>query len=289
MSISKLFSWCFFDRVEIGAEWREVLREHGFEKAGDFIGCDDGAVVSRAVKQPVRRIELSHGGRDYCFFLKQQRVGTMKGWLKFVRHPKRELLVSTRECRLLEMCRREGIEVMATVAWGERRLFFWPVAGFVLADEVRGEEFAELYLESGPRQQRKMMYAYGALVGAMHRKRINSKVRPRDMICRDRSFEGYAGSLVLIDRERGKPRYVEMGDRVAFKQLLGVWHKNAGFLNYPGLGRLGCFWLGYCSERPEFREITPERKKQFLEILDGLDRQPDRDQFDARYAGWMRG
>ena len=289
MSISKLFSWCFFDRVKIGAEWRDVLYEHGFEKVGDFIDYDDGTVVSRAVKQPVRRIALSHGGKDYCFFLKQQRVGTIKSWLKLVRHSNSELLVSTREYRLLDMCRREGIEVMATVAWGERRLFFWPVAGFVMADEVKGEEFTQVYMQSGPCLQRKMMYAYGALVAMMHRKRINSKVRPRDMICRDRRFESYAESLVLIDRERGKPRYVDMGDRIAIKQLLGVWHKNAQFLNYPGLDQLGCFWLGYCSERPEFREFTKERKELFLDILEGLPRQPDRDKFDAHYADWMRG
>ena len=124
MSISKLFSWCFFDRVEIGVEWRDVLLEHGFEKASDFINFKGGSVVSRAVKQPVRRIELNHRGNDYCFFLKQQRVRSIKHWLKLVRHPKSEMLVSTRECRLLDMCRREGVEVMATVAWGERRLFF---------------------------------------------------------------------------------------------------------------------------------------------------------------------
>lgn len=289
MSISKLFSWCFFDRVEIETEWRDALSANGFEEAGDFIDYSDGVVVSRAVKQPVRRIEISHGGEDYCFFLKQQRVRSIKNWLKLVRHPKREMLVSTRECRILEMCRHAGIEVMQTVAWGERRLFFWPVAGFVMADQVKGEEFSQVYLESGPRVQRKMMYAYGALVGAMHAKRINSKVRPRDIICRDRSFASYSDSLVLIDRERGKPRYMDMGDKLAIKQLLGVWHKNAKSWSYPGLGRLECFWAGYCSERPEFRKMTVERRELFLEILDGLDRQPDRDEFDERYDGWMRG
>lgn len=289
MSISKLFSWCFFYRVEIGAEWRDVLHQHGLEKASDFIDYGGGSVVSRAVKQPVRRLELNHGGKDYCFFLKQQRVKSIKQWLKLVRHPKREMVVSTREYVLLDMCRREGIEVMATVAWGERRLFFWPVAGFIMANEVKGEEFTELYLASGTHLQRKMMYAYGALVGAMHRKRINSKVRPRDIICRDRRFSKCSGSLVLIDRERGKPRYMDMGERAAIKQLLGDWHKNAGFLNYPGLNQLRAFWLGYCKERPEFREFTKKRKELFLEILAGLDPQPDRDKFDVCYAGWMRG
>ena len=289
MSIPKLFSWCFFYRIEVGPEWRDVLCEHGFEKVDDFIDHEGGTIVSKAAKQPVRRIELRHGGEDYCFFLKQQRVKSIKNWLKLVRHPKRELLVSTRECVLLEMCRREGIKVMETVAWGERRLFFWPVAGFVMADQVRGEEFTELYLGSGSSLQRKMMYAYGALVGAMHRKRINSKVRPRDIICRNRSFGDYAESLVLIDRERGKTRYMDMGDRVAIKQILNDWHKNAGFFNYPGLKQLSAFWLGYCKERPEFREFTKQRKELFLDIFEGFTAQPDRDQFDEHYAGWMRG
>ena len=94
---------------------------------------------------------------------------------------------------------------------------------------------------------------------------------------------------MLIDRERGKTRYMDMGDRVAIKQMLNDWHKNAGFLNYPRLFQLSAFWLGYCKERPEFREFTEQRKDLFLEIFGGFTAQPDRDQFDRHYAGWMRG
>mgnify|MGYP006092966265 CR=1 FL=1 len=176
---------------------------------------------------------------------------------------------------------------MPTVAWGERRLFIWPISGFILVDSVPGLEFSETYLAASAKQQRRMMYCYGALVGAMHRLRINSKIRPRDIICKNENFTHYKDSLILIDREHGKPKPMNIDKKLAIKQIIDGWQKTAASLNYPQPDRLLSYWSGYCSERPDYRGFLKIHKELITRTFSSLEPQPDRVKFNENYGEWL--
>lgn len=76
-----------------------------------------------------------------------------------------------------------GIPAMSVVAWGEERwLSLWPHQGFVLAEQVKGEEALELFRCGAPRERLALLRDVGEFLGQLHRQGLFVENRLIDLI-----------------------------------------------------------------------------------------------------------
>jgi hypothetical protein len=235
------------DRIQIDEELSEALRRQGLADADldSFLAYSGGRLVSRRSKRNVRTLELRLDDTVRHYFLKQARG---EGWRVFsnLLRPWRNAQVSTsRERDLVEMFRQAGFSVMRVVGWGERRRFGLPVAGMLLVERVDGEEYVVRYARSSLRRRRVMMRAYGRLVGQLHQAGIDSKVRPRDLICNGEDLDDPRSALVVIDRERGRLSREALLISRRMRQLAEVWIQFGRTLGLPKPSELLAFMAGY--------------------------------------------
>ncbi|OGW26074.1 MAG: hypothetical protein A2X59_10815 [Nitrospirae bacterium GWC2_42_7] len=251
---------------------KEALAAQGFSSYNSFIEYKGGLRVSRKSKRDVRTIELLVGGKKKNYFIKLARVEPFKRVLQSIRKSQFPHSKVLKELQMLKFFEEQNIPVMRAMAWGEKCILGWPVSGFLLLEEVKGKEFVELFKKSGSRVRRQMMRGYGALVGHVHKKGINAKVRPRDIICVSDDFSDYSKAFVLIDRERGNPFPVDMPMKKCAAQLATLLTKSIQNIGMPEKGELLAFLVGYFSgnrafyeKRNEFVSIAAARIKQLME------------------------
>jgi hypothetical protein len=76
-----------------------------------------------------------------------------------------------------------GIPAMKIVAWGEERwLSLWPHQGFVLAEEVKGEEALEIFRCGTPSERLTLLRDVGEFLGQLHCKGLFVENRLIDLI-----------------------------------------------------------------------------------------------------------
>ena len=93
-----------------------------------------------------------------------------------------------------------------------------------------------------------MMHAYGRLVGQLHQAGIDSKVRPRDLICSREDLDDPRSALVVIDRERGRRSREALSISRRMRQLAEVWIQGGRTLGLPKPSELLAFMAGYLRE-----------------------------------------
>ena len=235
------------DRIRIDEELGDALRRQGLADAdlNSFLAYRGGKLVSRRSKRNVRTLELKLDGTVRHYFLKQAQG---EGWRVFtdLLRLRRNAQVSTsRERDLVEMFRQAGFSVMRVVGWGERRRLGLPVAGMLLVERVDGEEYVARYVRSSLRRRRVMMRAYGRLIGQLHQAGIDSKVRPRDLICNGENLDDPRSALVVIDRERGRCSREVLSISRRMRQLAEVWIQGGRTFGLPKPSELLAFMAGY--------------------------------------------
>jgi hypothetical protein len=235
------------DRIRIDEELDDALRSQGLLGAGldSLLAYSGGTLVSRRKKRQVRTLELRVGGKTRCYFLKQARGEGRRVFRDLFRSRRTAQISTTRERDLVEVFRQAGFPVMRVVGWGERRRLGWPVAGILLVEKVDGEEYVARYQRSSLRQRRVMTRAYGRLVGQLHRAGIDSKVRPRDLICCSDDLQDPRSALVVIDRERGRRSRQPLSLALRSRQLAEMWIQSGRKLGLPELSELRAFMAGY--------------------------------------------
>jgi tRNA A-37 threonylcarbamoyl transferase component Bud32 len=111
-----------------------------------------------------------------------------------------------REVRLISLLKKEHFPVMNIVAWGEERRFGFPINGFFLAQQVPGDEMADIYQRLSFDKKKLLFKSMGRLVANLHAKGFFHQVRLTDLIARYEVEHGEGQYvLTLIDRETGKP------------------------------------------------------------------------------------
>jgi len=149
---------------------------------------------------------------------------------------------------LLELMRQQGIPVMPPVAWGELKILGCSIKGFILVEEVVGKEFVEVYRGASLRVRRRLFRLYGELMGALHRKGIDSKVRPEDIICVSDNYASFRDCFVVIDRERGQSHLVELSIEQCGIRLGDIWVKGMFRIGLGERSELLAFLSGYLRE-----------------------------------------
>lgn len=243
---SSTFS-CFFVRqsLHINTNLRASLAKIGISEFQDFISYSAGQLVSRPSKRPVRTLYLDVAGQQKKYFLKQTGIPSLRVVLKSWCRLQAVHSETTRELLLLELFRAHEIPVMNPVAWGELRVLGWPIKGFILVEEVVGNEFVEVYRNASSRKRRRLMWLHGELMGTLHRNGIKSKVRSQDLICVSDDFTAFQKCLVVIDREHGRIHPVNITLVQQGKALAEILIKGAFILGLGERSELLAFLSGY--------------------------------------------
>lgn len=202
MGINWSLKHCWIDE-----NYEELFRSASLSHYGDFYRDDLGKAIRIENEKSISFFEIRHAGEKCGFYIKKEFPKWHQVVRKFLIHRKRYKLASSHELQLIRFYDENNIPVVVPVALGERRIFGVPVSGFLVQQEVKGQEFTEL-MKNGSRWDRvKLMKAYGKLIAELHSKGvISSTVRVTDLICTSTiNTEWDAISLVIIDREKGKP------------------------------------------------------------------------------------
>ena len=235
----------FCKRLHINNGLRSSLAKIGISEFQDFINYSGGKLVSRPSKRHVRTLYLDVAGQKRKYFLKQTGIQSLQVILKALRRLQAPHSDTRREVLLLELFRAQGIPVMNSVAWGEYSVFGWPVRGFLLVEEVVGREFVDVYRDAPLRIRRRLMWVHGELMGTLHQRGIDSKVHPRDLVCISPDYSTFRKCLVVIDRERGLNRPVNISLMQRGKTLAEIWVKGAFAIGRGERSELLAFLSGY--------------------------------------------
>ncbi len=235
----------FHKNLHINYRERFSLSTIGISEFQDFINYSSGTLVSRPSKRHVRTLYLDVAGQKKKYFLKQTGMQPFRAVLNAWCRLQSPISDTTRERLLLELFRAHGIPVMNPVAWGDYRVFGWSVGSFILVEEVVGKEFVEVYRDASIRTRRRLMWIHGELMGILHKKGIESKVHPRDLICISQNYTSFQKSVVVIDRERGRIRQGNISSKLRGKMLAEIWVKGAFTLGRGERSELLAFLSGY--------------------------------------------
>ncbi len=241
-SLSHLF---FHKSFHINTNLSGSLEKIGISTFQDFMNFSTGQLVSRSSKRPVRILHLDVEGQTKKYFLKQVGIPSfdvgLKAWCRL--QPVQSETV--RELLLIELFRHHGIPVMTPVGWGTYTVLGWPISGFLLVEEVVGREFVEVYRAGSLRSRRRLMRAHGELMGTLHKKGIESKVHPKDLMCISEDYRNFQKCLVVIDRERGAPNLVNITVEHRPKRLAEIWIKGTFMIDSAERSELLAFLSGY--------------------------------------------
>lgn len=184
--------------------WGQVA---GLETLDEFLHSPVGELLDSGRNgRELRRITIGLQGQTRTFYLKRlAREPFMKlaQMLLFGYLPRSGPM---REQLLLSRLNRAGFATMKTVAYGEKRRLGWPVAGFLLVEEVQGQDVAEFYRACPPVMRAQLLSALGRFFGRLHGAGFFQPVRLKDIFLRG-TFDGPGNGyeFVLIDRETSKP------------------------------------------------------------------------------------
>ncbi len=231
--------------MHINEDVKDILSRHGFNSYNQFIEYKGGSLVSRVSKRTVRTLEISVKGRKKFYFIKQAKAEPFKRVLQSIKKGRCPHSKVFKELKILKFFEEHKVPVMRVAGWGEERFIGWPVSGFLLVEKVEGKEFVEMFKMAGSKLRKQMMKAYGSLVGHLHKIGINSKVRPRDIICTSDDFSAYSSSMVIIDREHGNPYIVNMTLEKCALQLAMILTKSIHNIGILGKFEIFAFLNGY--------------------------------------------
>lgn len=249
-------SYVFHKSLHIDQNIRPFLANVGISKVQDFVNYSAGKLVSRPSKRHVRSLVLDLVGQKKKYFLKQSGIQSFQLVLKTWCRLQAPLSDSARELLLLELFRDQGIPVMKAVAWGEQTVLGWPMSGFILVEEVVGKEFVDVYRGASLRIRRRLFRLYGELMGTLHRKGIDSKVRPEDLICVSDNYKDFRKCFVVIDREHGHPYLRGLSMEQCGIRLGDIWVKGMYRIGLGERSELLAFLSGYLAGagQPRVRE-----------------------------------
>lgn len=251
-----------------------ALADRGLVSFDDFLDYADDEAVSRRGKRPVRPLMLKVDGKAEGFYLKQFRLTPRFLFTEIWKRRLPVLAGSRRELEIIRLLEKHQVPVMTPAAWGERRRFGLPVAGFLLVRAVIGEPLVQRYARASAavrRRLRRLRRLHGSLIGTLHKHGILTKVRPRDLILVSEPAGDFRQSLVVIDRERGLTMPVAMSKKQRATQLADVWCKSGTELGLGTRGELQAFLAGYfraaetsASERRQLESCMHEAGLRFI-------------------------
>jgi hypothetical protein len=237
---------------QVASELIEPLARIGITDFDSFLAYADGDLIApdpaKPDKRPVRRVTLKIKGRAKHYYLKQAPHVRISKCINHLLQGRWPHVSAYREFKMLRFCRQQDIPVMRMVAWGEKRRLGWPLCGFLLVEEVFGDELPKRYLHAGQGERRQLMHAYGALIGFMHQRGVKSKVRVRDIICVTHRIVDFRDGFILIDRESGCPYKVRLSLAKRARKIEHMMWENIQIMGQLESIELEAFFKGYAQE-----------------------------------------
>lgn len=229
-------------------------------------------VVRLESEKRILYLKKQCGSETLGFYVKIEEPGLPQLWQRFIRKRLRPRLRVSHEFQLLDVYRRLGIPAAEAVALVEQRFLGIPVRGLIIQKEVVGREFTELLKSSDEKTRKRLLRAYGRLMGELHSKGIiSSTVRVTDIICvSDISVPWRDIELVIIDREHGPLEPERYDVDLVCEKLASLLSKYIVYVNEPSPGDLAAFVHGYFSylsvaEMPDKKMIHDRVRRAYLD------------------------
>jgi len=277
------------ERLYINPKIERYLYELRLNDYDSIMGFRGGHVVGHNPEKHVRLISGKAGDNVKRFYLKQAFYERPINILKSILKKGKAHVITERELRLLKLLEGQGVPVMHPVAWGSRRLLGIPLSGFLLVEEVQGKSFTEMYEALDELGRRRLMTAYGALVGFMHKKGLYSIVRVTDMICVSKDFNDFKRSLVVIDREWGSLRKKNISFRKRCEQLGKMFAKMLRWIGLPTDREVISFTRGYLNESQDLNySISQVLERSTFYALRSIKGKAKYDQIREKLEGFVR-
>ncbi len=269
------------NRMTVNKDFRDTTQLLGLLTFADFMAKPAGKLLGReGGGRELRLLETEHQGEKQRFFLK--RLGRepfvkLVQMLLFGRWPRSG---PVRELQMLNRLNDAGFPTMRPVAFGERRLFGWPMDGFLLVEEVRGVEVADFHALCPPPVRRNLFRCLGEYMGRLHAAGFFQPVRLKDLFlgdAPDRADKEFA--FVLIDRETSKPWPAKFSRRRALQALARATRRTLRDGHAIGHGDARAFCRGYHRALGPTLGISPKTllKKLFLTLRREFDRNSDQE------------
>ncbi len=138
---------------------------------------------------------------------------------------------------------------MKVVAFLEKKRFGLPVKEILIVKEAKGEELYKVYLASSLNDKRRLLYAFGRLIGETHNCGIDSIVRVHDIFCTSKEYSDFRDCFTVIDREHGSVIEETFANDDVISQLAKVFVKAIPFIQVLSSRCCYEFLKGYCKER----------------------------------------
>jgi len=252
---------CWIDK-----HYTELFSSASLIQYTDFVRNELGESIRVEEEKSISSFQINQSGKRYGFYIKVEFPKWYKVIKKILSRRHSHALASSHELQLLKFYKKNNISVVVPVAWGERRVCGIPLAGFLVQEEVQGQEFTQLVKNGSKEERLKLIKAYGKLLAELHSKGIlSSAVRVTDLICTSEiNVPWHEISLVVIDREKGKlVREKFTFDQCAYS-LSFLLKRFYVFIGEPTLKEVCCFLNVYLANL----DVTPKPvfKKLFRSV-----------------------
>lgn len=231
--------------LNLDKSYSDLFKSHGFATYDDFANYKGSTIVSKPGKRVVRTLELTENGQTKKFFVKQEYFEGLKSLIRRLRKIKALHSSLYMESKIIDLCEQSHIPVMKKVAFGEKYIIGIPVGGILVVEEVKGQEFYQVYCRFSLTQKRILAKAFGLLLGRLHQEGIHSIVRVHDLFLVANHLKDINNCLILIDREHGDIQKCDLTKDICCKQIAKILIKGIRFIKeVPGTVLLA-FLNGY--------------------------------------------
>lgn len=240
MRVLNTISW-------VDKQYQKIFQENGLDSFQSFYNCSSGRLVRGGKQKTIKYFSLNNGCRREGFYLKKQHkhlFDHVKALLRGREIPKSD---TQHEVKLLAFYKANEIPVVETVAWGEQRCLGIPLRGYIVLQEVKGEEFVNKVRSGTVKERKRLIKAYGRFLGSLHSKGlISSKARVTDVICGSTEPEDWRNyEYVLIDREKGPLEVEEVEFELVSKVLADILVRFVLYIGMPSIKEIVCFLKAY--------------------------------------------
>lgn len=208
-------------RLTINPDFQALFNEHGLNSVQAFMAYQGGEVLEDNKKRDTRRIQL--GGQ--AFYLKRTKVEKTSSAVE------RLLMLGIphskpyNEAIHVAGLQQAGINTMTVAATGELLKLGLPQCGFILSQEVKGQEMEAVFQAADADTRNSIAKAFGQLLAELHRKGFYATTRLKDIFCEGEvsDYKNYR----LIDRETRNPFPKRYSQKRALESLKNGFRRQA--------------------------------------------------------------
>lgn len=182
----------------LNEHYRERLEALNLTRFEDLMNCTAGHVIESEPSRETRCIEHN----DQVAYLKKQFFVSRRLCIESNLLLHKAHTPAVNEAIYIRQLKQQQFAVMNVMAVGEQRRAGFPCNGFILVDEVKGQQM-DHFLNATDDQDitRSLLTAYGQLIARLHQHGFYAPLRIKDIIVTDPERQ----QLVMIDREIRNP------------------------------------------------------------------------------------